>query len=205
MKLLALLYARLDRSHTAKRFNRFYWLDKDPFGAKDSKYELSKQDRLLEFIAQQENRLSLDVGCGNGFLSRRIAAHCGQLIGIDFSSKAIQLAQQNCAGVTNISLHVDDIRNYEHAEVFNLIICSEVLYYLHGQALDDVVKKLHRLSAPDGRLALVGRADASIVPHSLQRWFTLADQAADRDWYRPYAVSIYQPQPAIHPESNHTR
>lgn len=201
MRFLALLYGRFDRSHTSGRFNRFYWLDKDPFGAKDSKYEISKQNRLLELIARQEYRLSLDVGCGNGLLSRRIAAHCEHIIGIDFSSRAVQLAQQNCTGVPNMTLDVADIRNYESSQRFDLIICSEVLYYLQGQALAAVVEKLHRISTPGARLALVGRADAKIVPQSLQQWFELVDHVDDRDWYRPYAVSIYMPQPGFNRRS----
>jgi hypothetical protein len=35
MRMLALLYGRFDRSNTPSRFNRFYWLDGDPFGAKN--------------------------------------------------------------------------------------------------------------------------------------------------------------------------
>jgi len=194
MRFLALLYGRIDRSHTPERFNRFYWLDKDPFGAKDSKYEVSKQDRLLELIAKRENQRGLDVGCGNGFFSRRIAAHCHSLHGIDFSSRAIQLAQENCKEAQNISLESVDIRDFDSSDLFDLLICSEVLYYLQGQALDDVVQKLHRLSAPTAWLALVGRADAKMVPESLTKWFELVERVEDREWYRPYAVSIYTPR-----------
>jgi SAM-dependent methyltransferase len=193
MRFLALLYGRLDRSLSPGRFNRFYSLDKDPFGAKDSKYELSKQDRLLELLSRRDSQSGLDVGCGNGFLTRRIASHCQHLSGIDFSSRAIQLAQENCQDHSNISLALADIRDYKSPSQFDLLICSEVLYYLLGQELADVVEKLHRLCMPGGWLALVGRADAKIVPESLQKWFNLVERVEDREWYRPYAISIYTP------------
>jgi 2-polyprenyl-3-methyl-5-hydroxy-6-metoxy-1,4-benzoquinol methylase len=195
MRFLALLYGRFDRSHTPERFNRFYWLDKDPFGAKNSKYETSKQDRLLELISRRKSQRGLDVGCGNGYLTRRIAEHCQHLEGIDFASRAIHLAQENCKEQSDISLNVADIRSYESDEPFDLLICSEVLYYLQGQELEDVVDKLYRLSHQGAWLAVVGRADAKVVPDSLKKRFNIVDQVEDREWYRPYAISIYTPGP----------
>jgi 2-polyprenyl-3-methyl-5-hydroxy-6-metoxy-1,4-benzoquinol methylase len=194
MRLLALLYGRLDRSHTPARFDRFYQLDPDPFGAKGSKYELSKQDRLLQLISRRAEYHALDVGCGNGFLSKRIAAHCTHLHGIDFSKKAVELAQKNCQELSNTTFAVEDIRSFSSLELYDLIVCSEVLYYLQGAELDDVVRKLHQLAAADGWLALVGRAEAQIVPAALEKWFDLVDRVEDPDWYRPYSVNIYSPR-----------
>jgi 2-polyprenyl-3-methyl-5-hydroxy-6-metoxy-1,4-benzoquinol methylase len=194
MRMLALLYGRFDRSNTPSRFNRFYWLDGDPFGAKNAKYELSKQDRLLDLISKREKYNALDVGCGNGFFSRRIAEHCEHLHGIDFSSQAIRLAQANCEEHLNISLAEQDIRSFQTSSSFDLIICSEVLYYLQGTELDDVVRNLHSISAPGAWLGLVGRAEAQLVPASLQKWFERIEHVEDKDWYRPYAVSLYTPR-----------
>jgi 2-polyprenyl-3-methyl-5-hydroxy-6-metoxy-1,4-benzoquinol methylase len=196
MRLLALLYGRFDRSYSPNRFNRFYRLDGDPFGAKNSKYELSKQDRLLEMIARRDKWSALDIGCGNGFLSRRIASHCQHLHGIDFSSQAVRLARENCKDHSNISFSVEDIRTLEASNQYNLLICSEVLYYLQGSELDDTVKKLYSLSAPDAWLGLVGRAEAQKVPASLDKWFECVERVEDQEWYRPYAVSIYTPRQA---------
>jgi 2-polyprenyl-3-methyl-5-hydroxy-6-metoxy-1,4-benzoquinol methylase len=194
MRFLALLYGRFDRSHTAQRFNRFYWLDKDPFGASNSRYELSKQDHLIELLSQRVSQRGLDVGCGNGFLTRRIAAHCLHLHGIDFASRAVKLAQENCKEHAHVSFTVEDIRDYDTQEPFDLIICSEVLYYLQGSALDRVVEKLFRLSTSQTWLVLVGRADAKNVPVSLTRCYDRINRIENLEWYRPYAVDIYAPK-----------
>jgi chemotaxis methyl-accepting protein methylase len=131
---------------------------------------------------------------GMVFLAADCGAHCEHLHGIDFSSQAIRLAQANCEEHPNISLAEQDIRSFQTSSSFDLIICSEVLYYLQGTELDDVVRNLHSISAPGAWLGLVGRAEAQLVPASLQKWFERIEHVEDKDWYRPYAVSLYTPR-----------
>jgi 2-polyprenyl-3-methyl-5-hydroxy-6-metoxy-1,4-benzoquinol methylase len=88
-----------------------------------------------------------EVGCGEGFLARRLAADGYRVRGSDLSPATIAEARRRSAGITPpIAFQVADLYRLEpDRDAAELIVCCEVLEHLPdpGPALD-VLAKLAR-------------------------------------------------------------
>ena len=192
MKLLAQLYATLDKVYSPDRFNRLYRLQVDPYETLTSAAELRKQAAIMDLISGQNYDCALDVGCGLGHLTRELAIVSQRVVGIDFSTEAIAQARKSSPENPQISFHVADIRQFAGNHEYDLIVCSEVLYYLQPGELDSVIGRLLDLCLPGASLILVGRADDTYVAPRLKSHFSLVRCTAELDWSRPFAVSLFK-------------
>ncbi|MBI3520561.1 MAG: class I SAM-dependent methyltransferase [Bacteroidetes bacterium] len=119
-------------------------------------YERAEDLKRLEFIQTNLNKLGdrtlrvLDVGCGNGNISRYIGSKGHDVLGIDISeatiNKAISLTQMPNVRFKNIAAE----ELIAAAEIFDLVICSEVIEHL--DAPSTVVKALSGLINKNGIL-----------------------------------------------------
>ncbi|MCL6524173.1 MAG: methyltransferase domain-containing protein [Thermoflavifilum sp.] len=123
----------------------------------DEKFEYTRvaDIKRLLFIRQALEQLPLysrvlDVGCGNGVISRYLGRLGFQVLGIDVSEKAIEQARK-----LNVWSHVQfEVMDAEKLSVeahqFDAIICSEVLEHLHHP--DILLKHLKKLLKDNGKL-----------------------------------------------------
>ena len=191
MKFLSALYRRLDKSYSARHFDLSYRIDPDPWRVADKPYEHHKADTLVEVVARRRHKNAIDIGCGPGILTQRFAAHCDHILGIDFSSRAISLAKERCRDDKHVSFAVGDIRNLKLSTKYDLLICAEILYYMDPHDLDNTLDKIAELAAPDAWLLVLGFADDDPSLSTLKRRFKLLDYREDREWARPFAVSLF--------------
>jgi ubiquinone/menaquinone biosynthesis C-methylase UbiE len=50
-------------------------------------------DRILELASPSPDMVALDVGCGTGALALKLAPRCKRVIGVDISSKMLEIAR----------------------------------------------------------------------------------------------------------------
>jgi len=92
----------------------------------------------------------LDVGCGNGVISRFIGQQGYNVTGIDISEETIQQAR-SLTSLPNIQFSVQDAEQLvADNQTFDAIICSEVLEHLHQP--QNLVNTLYKLLKSDGCL-----------------------------------------------------
>ena len=93
----------------------------------------------------------LDIGCGNGKYAFHFAAQFPKIVGIDFSSKSIELATKEAVKRNlNISFHCLDVRKINLQEKFDVIFVGGVLMYLNDADVPAVVEKLSQHLTPAG-------------------------------------------------------
>jgi SAM-dependent methyltransferase len=122
-----------------ERFERLYRESPDPWGYRTSVYEREKYAATLAALPQQSHGLCLEVGCSIGMFTRLLAARCEHVVAIDFSLSALQLAGKHLRGVRNVDLLRASFPEEAPAGSWEVIVCSEILYYLHRPALDEAV------------------------------------------------------------------
>ena len=97
-----------------------------------------------------ENAVVLDVGCGNGVISRSLGSYGFNVYGIDVSEKAIEKAKQ-LNNLTNVKF---DLLSAEQlvaeGKKYNAVICSEVLEHLIEP--EKLLNVLYQSLSDDGTL-----------------------------------------------------
>jgi SAM-dependent methyltransferase len=155
----------------------------DVWGYRVSPDHLTRAGWILEAMPEGRFRRVLEVGCAQGFLTERLAPRADSLIACDFSPEAIAAAKAALAGAAQVECRVADIRDGFPGADFDLVLFSDVLYYLSKRETDRVLADAGRNIAPGGHLLIANewRADA--------RGLTAPDYAfsrldADRTWTR---------------------
>jgi SAM-dependent methyltransferase len=90
----------------------------------------------------------LDVGCGTGWLARRLAASVphGQVVGIDVSDEMIRRAQLASAGISNVKFVQGTAEQIPaRDDSFTKVLSVESAYYWHDPArgLNEIFRVLH--------------------------------------------------------------
>jgi SAM-dependent methyltransferase len=97
---------------------------------------------------------ALDFGCGVGRLTRALAEHFEQCVGVDISEQMITEARRLNADIPNctFTVNVEDSLPYGNGE-FDLVFTKLVLQHLpHREAILSYIAELSRALAPGGLL-----------------------------------------------------
>jgi alkylation response protein AidB-like acyl-CoA dehydrogenase len=144
-----------EESLPAKYFERIYTRERDPWGFESSPYEKLKYADTLASLPRERYRCGLEVGCSIGVLTSLLATRCDAMLGLDVSEKALVMARARCAELSQTSFACMRVP-YEMPEGrFDLVVVSEVAYYL---SLSDLEKAAHGLASRHehgGHLVLV--------------------------------------------------
>jgi 2-polyprenyl-3-methyl-5-hydroxy-6-metoxy-1,4-benzoquinol methylase len=122
-----------------ERFERLYQQSPDPWGYLTSSYEREKYEATLAALSRQSHGLCLEVGCSIGVFTGQLAARCQHVVAIDFSLSALELARRNLQGVSNVDLLRAAFPDEIPPGSWELIVCSEILYYLQPPALEEAI------------------------------------------------------------------
>ena len=128
-------------------FNRLYRANPDPWDYRTSAYERRKFDATLAALTRPHYGAVLEAGCSIGVLSARLAAHCDQLIGLDFSDLAIAGAVQTLADLPHAQARRATLPDDWPEGAYDLIMLSEFVYYL----TPDQIRQTAALVARDAR------------------------------------------------------
>ncbi len=175
------------------RFERLYRDSPDPWGYSSSSYEQRKYATTLAALPRLRHGLCLELGCSIGVFTARLAARCDHVVAVDFSLTALQLARRNLAGIRNVELVRARFPDQVPPGAWDLIVCSELLYYLERPALEEALGWARAQLASGASLLAVSWRGAGadepftgdevhdLLARELARWHALD---ARRDEYR---------------------
>jgi 2-polyprenyl-3-methyl-5-hydroxy-6-metoxy-1,4-benzoquinol methylase len=90
-----------------------------------------------------------------GVLTHALAARCDRLLGVDCSEAPLALAEARCRDARNVYLARMSVPADWPAGRFDLVLLSEVLYYLSRREVAAVARQTVRSLRPKGILVLV--------------------------------------------------
>jgi cyclopropane fatty-acyl-phospholipid synthase-like methyltransferase len=122
-------------SRTMKSHYEAVWQAGDAWSFEASEYEQQRYDFLLERLATRRYASTLEIGCGSGCLTRRLATISDRVLALDISSAAIERARVQVAATTTgcaIELRAADIMECNLAAdgPWDLVVFSETIYCL---------------------------------------------------------------------------
>lgn len=138
----------------AASFERLYRAQADPWDYETSAYEADKYRRCLGLLPHESYGRGLEVGCSIGVMSALIARRCDTLLGLDLAPTAIARAQGR--GIQNATFKVGAVPQDWPGGQWNLIVLSEVLYYLTPPALEATIDLAACSLAPRGTCLVAG-------------------------------------------------
>ncbi len=136
-------------------FERLYARDPDPWRFKTSDYEREKYEATLNALPPGRYERALEVGCSIGVLTRQLAATCDELLAVDISPLAIRHAEKFCDDLPWVQFAAMDVRQQWPEGQFDLILFSEVLYYLGPEGIAAAAERSLSSLAPGGAVLLV--------------------------------------------------
>lgn len=136
-------------------FHDMYSTSDDPWGFTSRWYERRKYALTLAALTEPRYRSVFEPGCSIGVLSEGLAGRCDRLLCTDISPRAVDLAQRRLAGHRHVDIRVGDIVGDWPTEQFDLVVLSEVLYYLDDAALAGLIARLPAALKPGGEVIAV--------------------------------------------------
>jgi SAM-dependent methyltransferase len=138
-------------------FEARYRADADPWGTLSDPYELEKRRRALAACGPGPFASACELGAGLGALAAELAPRCERLLALDAAPTAIAAAAERLAPFTHAEARVAVMPDDLPARArFDLIVASEVLYYLDAAALAATAAWAARALGAGGRLVAVG-------------------------------------------------
>ncbi|MCT8267000.1 MULTISPECIES: class I SAM-dependent DNA methyltransferase [Afifella] len=142
--------------------------DIDPWRYRSSSFEEMKRRDLVAAAGSGPYARGLELGCAIGVTSRALAPLTLRLLALDASPTALAEARRECADLASVRFREAVLpRDLPRGE-FDLIVASEVAYYLSDAALRRLAAELPTRLARGGRIVLVHHvrpfSDAAVHP-----------------------------------------
>jgi predicted TPR repeat methyltransferase len=131
-------------SRDAAHFRRIYDADPDPWRFRTSVYEQAKYRRTVASLGDRRFRSGFEAGCSIGVLTRLLADRCDRLLAVDIVEAPLSVARKACADQPWVRFEQKRVPDEWPDECFDLIVLSEVLYFLSPT---DIAKVADRVCA----------------------------------------------------------
>jgi peptidoglycan/xylan/chitin deacetylase (PgdA/CDA1 family) len=133
----------------------------------------------------------MELACAEGHFTFKLAQRVDRLLAVDISSKALERAGRRCRQLGNIDYLRSDFFSDPIQGSWNLIVCSEVLYYMEG---------VEKLKAFVDRVANA-LEDGGYFLHAHAYEVTDDPSRTGFDWNDPFAaatiVSAFEAEPRL--------
>lgn len=131
----------------------FLYRKTDPYKAA-SDAEVKKFEHAFSLLEDRQFERGIEIGCGEGFNTWRVARICQKVLALDISLLAIRRARKNNT-LPNIRFMTFDFVANSLENRFDYVFCSETLYYLHIRQLSKAIQKIISLTEKGGVIHLL--------------------------------------------------
>lgn len=117
------------------------YAEADPFGYRLRWYEARKRQLLLAMLPAYRYARAWEWGCSNGETTALLAQRCDVVLATDISARAVELARERLTGLDQVNVACMRHPQQWPSGTFDLIVFSEVGYYLDTTALTDTIDR----------------------------------------------------------------
>jgi SAM-dependent methyltransferase len=136
-------------------FEALYAASPDPWNFETSSYEAEKYAATLAALRTRRFASGFEVGCSIGVLTARLATVCDALLAVDIVPRALAAARLRNQDAHHVTFQQRTIPDQWPGQTFDLIILSEVLYFLDAAEIARTADLAHASLAPGGLVLLV--------------------------------------------------
>jgi Nodulation protein S (NodS) len=140
---------------SAAGFEARYREHSDPWGYTHSSYEREKYAATLVSCGRGPFSCALELGGSIGVFSALLAPRCRRLVTVDAAPTAVAAARARLGGHPQVQALVGPIPAAVPDERYDLVVASEILYYLTPDVLAQTLVALESMMLPGARLVAV--------------------------------------------------
>lgn len=134
-------------------FDQLYRDHPDPWAFETSPYEQEKYAATLSLLRAEPYGNALEVGCAIGVLTAQLARYCTNLLAVDASEIALERARAR--GLPSFVRFEKRMVPAEFPDgQFDLILLSEIVYYLAVGDLQILARQCSKALLPGGAMIL---------------------------------------------------
>lgn len=156
----------MNHSVPASYFENLYASSPDPWNYETSFYEQEKYAATCEALQGRMFERGFEIGCAFGVLSRMLATQCRSLLSIDLVEPVLERARRENVALEHLCFEQREIPAFWPDGVFDLIVFSEVLYYLSPQDLAATAVRARQSLSPNGIVVLVNWLGDTAAPQT---------------------------------------
>ena len=142
-------------STPAGYFDRMYAGARDPWRLASRWYEQRKYALTMASLTRLRYRSAFEPGCSVGTLTELLAPRCEALLSVDRVPAAVEQARSRIGPRPGVRLAVMAVPEQWPDERFDLVVLSELGYYLDGAGLERLVAASVAALEPGGELVAV--------------------------------------------------
>lgn len=131
-------------------FAGLYQRSDDPWLLRERWYERRKRALTLAALPDEHYRRAYEPGCANGEFTAELAARCDSLLAADLNPAAVDLARRRVAHLRHVEVEQRAMPDDWPDGEFNLIVISEVAYYLTPDQLNLLAQRVTSSLAEGG-------------------------------------------------------
>ncbi|MFH7025301.1 MAG: class I SAM-dependent methyltransferase [Heteroscytonema crispum UTEX LB 1556] len=151
---------------------------------------------LLQLLNPKPGESILDLGCGTGQLTEKIALSGAQVMGIDYAPAMIEKARQN---YPQLQFDVADGRNFQVEKLLDAVFSNAALHWV--PEADAVIRCIYQALKPSGRFVAEfgGKGNVQAIATALSyalEIIGIPQASTPNPWYFPsigdYATRLEQ-------------
>ncbi len=133
-------------------FDQLFADNDDPWAFRQRWYERRKRALTLAMLTRARYASVFEPGCANGELSVELATRCDRLLCCDTASAAVDLARGRLLGFAHAHVQQSRLPEQWPAGQFELIVLSELCYYLDADDLGRLIDRALACLTSDGQV-----------------------------------------------------
>ena len=127
----------------------------DPWGVETRWYEQRKRDLVVAMLPRPQFDRVLELGSSTGALAEALAPRAKGLVAVDRSATAVAAAERRFEDVDHVEvLRLDVPREWPDGDRFDLVVLSEVGYFMSPAGLEHLVGRVADSLTADGVVVL---------------------------------------------------
>ena len=125
---------------------------------------------LTELIDKREQTTVLDLGCGNGALTQKLAEEGMLVLGMDASSDLLQIAREKHPG---LSFWEGDATNFTLTEPVDVVFSNAVFHWIERKKQPDLLQCVYRSLNSNGQFVFEfgGHGNNALIHDALKAEF----------------------------------
>jgi len=138
-----------------EHFDALHAAEADPWQVTTSWYERRKRALTMAALPAERYRAAFEPGCSIGAVTELLAERCDRVTAMDAAASAVDRSRGRLAGRTHVQVLQGRLPDDWPADHFDLVVLSEIGYYLATTDITTTVERCCASLDPGGNLVAV--------------------------------------------------